>query len=337
MLKRAGLVVVGLLCLLALMPATAPVQLSYVYSGSMEPTIHQYDGYLLVPASDVDVGDIVTFWSPERNSYTTHRIVGQSEHGFITKGDANPSTDQAGGASYVRPDEIRGRVLAIHGNPVVIPGLGHAVRFIQAHRIQITSLLGLVLLLGGLRERTPTRPSRSVPRVRDVLWPIFAVAVISAIGLQFIGGHTEQLTYVALDSGASGPNRLTVGEPTTETLVINRSTVPLTAYMVSADGMAITNQTRNASTITVSVRIPPPSQTGVVTTSVTVNRYVTVLPIGVIRRLHRIHPLLAGSATVGVIMFPIMIAMFVGIDGKRPVRSVESRSVRALKRRWREL
>lgn len=337
MLKRAGFLIVGLVCLLVITPAVAPVQLSYVYSGSMEPTIEQFDGYVLIRTADANVGDIVTFWSSERDTYVTHRITGRSNQGFITKGDANPTTDQAAGSPYVDREDIRGRVLTLRGSPVLVPGLGEFARFVRTHRAPIAGLLGSALLAALLRGRTASRPSRSVPRVRDVLWPVFVVAVISAIGLQFAGAQTKQMTYVALSSETDGPNRLTVGEAGTDSFTINRSELPMTAYVVSADRMTITNQTRNDSTITVSVRIPPPTHTGVVTTTVTVNRYVTVLPMGIIRRLHGIHPFLAGATTVGVTMLPLVVLVTLAIDGKQPIRSVESSSMRMLKRRWREL
>lgn len=337
MLKRASFLIAGLACLLVITPAAAPLQLSYVYSDSMEPTIERSDGYVLIRTGDASVGDIVTFWSSERGSYVTHRITGRSDQGFITKGDANPTTDQAAGSPYVGRDDIRGRVLTVRGTPVLVPRLGEFAQSVRTHRAPIVGLLGSALLAGLLRGRTASRPSRSVPRVRDVLWPVFVVAVISAVGLQFVGGHTKQVTYVALSSETDEPNRLTVGEAGTDSFTINQSKPPMTTHVVSTDRMTITNQTRNASTITVSVRIPPPTQTGVVTTTVTVNRYVTVLPTSIIHRLHGIHPLLAGSTTVGVAMLPIVILATVGIDGKRPIRSVESPSIRMLKRRWREL
>lgn len=336
-MKRAGFLVVGLICLLVITPAVAPVQLSYVYSDSMEPTIEQSDGYVLIRTADVSVGDIVTYWSAERSSYVTHRITGRSDQGFITKGDANPTTDQAAGSPYVDRDDIRGRVLTVREKPVLVPRLGELARFVRAHRAPIAGLLGSVLLAGLLRGRTASRPSRSVLRVRDVLWPVFVVAVISAVGLQFVGGHTNQVTYVALSSETEGPNRLTVGEAGTDSFTVDRSKLPMTTHAVSTDGMTITNRTQNASTITVSVRIPPPTHTGVVTTTVTVNRYVTVLPTGIVHRLHGIHPLLAGATTVGTVMLPLVALAAAAIDGKRPIRSVESPSIRTLKRRWREL
>jgi signal peptidase len=337
MSKRVGFAVVGLLCLLAIAPATAPVQLSYVYSDSMEPTIAQHDGYVLVPAGDVGTDDVVTFWSSDRDAYVTHRIVGESTRGFITKGDNNPTTDQAAGVSHVRQDDIVGQVLTVRGDPLVVPELGHAVQFVRANQLPIAALLAVALAAGLLRGRTVSQSPRSIPRARNLLWPVFAVAVVSAAGLQFGGGHTEQFRYVAVDSHADGPQRIAVGEARTESVTINRSGLPLTEYVVSADGMTITDQRRNATAINVTYRIPPPTETGVVTANVHVTRYAAVLPPGIIRGLHGITPLLAATATVLTAMLPIALGAALGIDGKRPLRPAKHRWLRTLERRWREL
>lgn len=336
MLKRAGLVLVGLACLLAITPAAAPVQLAYVYSDSMEPTIGQYDGYVLHPAGDVATGDVVTFWSAERDAHVTHRVVGETANGFTTKGDGNPTTDQATGHPPVRREAIVGEVLTVLGKPVVVPGLGHGVRFIHEHRGLVAGLLGLALAASLLR-RPSARPSRSVPRARGVLRLLFAIALVSTVGLQFVGGTTERLTYVAVASGAGGGNTLTVGEPSTDSVVVNQSSLPLTTAAVSADGATITNTSRNGSAIIASLRVPPPTRTGVVTTEVHVNHYVSVLPAGLIRRLHAVHPLLAAIATTVVTMAPVALAGLFAVDGRQPVRTVESRWRRTFERLWREL
>lgn len=337
MLKRAGLVLVGLACLLTIVPAAAPVQFAYVYSDSMEPTIGQSDGFVLVPAGEVTTGDVVTFRSTERDAYVTHRVVGRTESGFTTKGDNNPTTDQAAGYATVRRDDITGKVLTVSGTPVVVPGFGHAVRFIESHRPLVIGLLGIVLIAGFLHGRTPTRPSRSVHRVRGLLWPIFAVALVSAVGFQAAGGVTEQLTYVAVESQVGGANTITVGEPKTDSVAVERSTLPLTTEVIGAEGMTVTSETRNDSTITASLRVPPPTRTGVVTTEVHVRRYVTVLPPAVIRRLHALHPLLAAAVTAALAMSPIALVTLLTVDGKRPIRSVDGRFQRTIERRWREL
>ncbi|HWQ16619.1 MAG TPA: signal peptidase I [Sulfolobales archaeon] len=65
-----------------------------VISGSMEPTISMGDIALVVKIrnpSEVRVGDIIAFWN--ENQIVIHRVVGITENGFITKGDALPSPD----------------------------------------------------------------------------------------------------------------------------------------------------------------------------------------------------------------------------------------------------
>lgn len=336
MLKRAGLLLAGLACALVIAPAASPVQLAYVYSDSMEPTIGQSDGFVLLPAGEVQRGDIVTFRSESRDAYVTHRVVGRTENGFTTKGDNNPTTDQAAGYPAVQRDDIVGKVLNLQGDPLVVPGLGSAVRFIHGHRGFVAALLGIALVGGFLRQRTPSRPSRSVPRVRSVLWPIFAIALVSSVAFQLTGGTSKQLTYVAVESDIGGANTLRVGESTTDSVVINQSTIPLTTAVISAEGMTITNTSGNESTVTATLRVPPPTRPGVVTTEVHVSRYLTVLPPAVIQRLHGIHPLVAAIATAVTALGPIALTGFLVIDGKRPIRSVESRWQRLLRRRWRE-
>lgn len=337
MLKRAGLVLVGLACLLAIVPAAAPVQFAYVYSDSMEPTIGQSDGFVLVPAGAVTTGDVVTYWSTERDAYVTHRVVGETADGFLTKGDNNPTTDQSAGHAAVQRDAITGKVLTVAGTPVVGPGLGHGARFIERHRPLVVGLLGIVLLAALLHERSPARPSRPVLHVRGLLWPIFAIALVSAVGFQAAGGTTEELTYVAVESQVGGTNTITVGESRTDTVVIERSNLPLTTAVIGVEGMTITNETWNESTVTASLRVPPPTRTGEVTTEVHVNRYVTVLPPPLIRRLHALHPLLAAISTAAIAMSPIGLATLLVFDVKQPIRSVEGRLQRTLRRRWREL
>ncbi|WP_020221366.1 signal peptidase I, partial [Halarchaeum acidiphilum] len=133
MIRTAALAVLLVLAGLVAAPAGSPVQVSYVYSESMSPTIGVGDGYVLVPAGHVSTGDIVTFWSGTRGAYTTHRIVDETADGFRTKGDHNAVADQAAGYPSVSRDAIVGRVLTWRGSPLVIPHLGSAVRFVHEH------------------------------------------------------------------------------------------------------------------------------------------------------------------------------------------------------------
>jgi len=75
-----------------------PVLLGFVTSESMEPTLETGDGFVAVPAAltgPVEEGDVVTFRAEEiqGGGLTTHRVVDETDRGYITRGDANPFTD----------------------------------------------------------------------------------------------------------------------------------------------------------------------------------------------------------------------------------------------------
>ena len=105
LVEWVGLVLLALLVLALLSLTVGPLVLPYkaltVLSGSMEPTIHVGAVVIDTPvsASDVKVGDIITFQRPDRqNELVTHRVI-QIETGpngqkqWITKGDANNVAD----------------------------------------------------------------------------------------------------------------------------------------------------------------------------------------------------------------------------------------------------
>lgn len=100
-----------------------------VLSGSMEPALQVGSVvWVDVRKTEAGIGDAVTF---ERDGRTvTHRIVGKTEKGYLTKGDANREAD----SSPVESGEVVGTVV-FH-----LPYLGYGVLWLQRYRI---------LLLGG--------------------------------------------------------------------------------------------------------------------------------------------------------------------------------------------
>lgn len=75
-----------------------------VVSGSMEPTIQTGDLIIInQKEKDYKEGNIVTFIDVN-GSFVTHRIVGMTSNGYLTKGDANKSVDPG----YVRKEKIVG-------------------------------------------------------------------------------------------------------------------------------------------------------------------------------------------------------------------------------------
>ncbi|MFB6096907.1 MAG: signal peptidase I [Haloferacaceae archaeon] len=321
MLRSVGLVGVLVLLLVATAPTGAPVQLSYVYSDSMEPTIGVNDGYVVVPA-----GDVVTFWSPERDAYVTHRVVRETDDGFVTKGDNNPSTDQAAGYPPVSRDQVQGRVLTVRGEPFVIPALGAAVAFVRANA---SVLLALVFAGGALlRLRTSVaRPSRDVVRVRDLALVVFLVGFGVAAGFPVYASTSQDVSVVAVDSPAvaAGPSAVLVGSTADVRYEIRQPAHPLTTRVVAVDGATVTGTTRTATNLTVTATVPPRSETGPVPIHVTVAQYPSVLPTPTLTRLHGIHPLAAGVVTAATIFAPLWLLFRLAVDGAEPLRRSRSR------------
>jgi len=110
--RLVGLLVGGvLLALIAGNLLGTPVVLSFVETGSMEPTIQTGDGFVVLPPAvtgDVSAGDVVVFDARELEGggLTTHRIVNETDDGYITQGDANPFTDQDDSEPPVSDDQI---------------------------------------------------------------------------------------------------------------------------------------------------------------------------------------------------------------------------------------
>lgn len=78
-----------------------------VATGSMEPNIGKNDIIIVKKDNDYEVNDIVTFKS--EGNYITHRIVDINDSVFITKGDANNTSDKP-----INRSEVIGRVIKIY-------------------------------------------------------------------------------------------------------------------------------------------------------------------------------------------------------------------------------
>jgi len=115
-----------------------------VISGSMEPAIRTGSIVIVRPIMPdaIQTGDIIMFFSPDRKSLTTHRVVGvESDSGlrFSTKGDANKNADM----NAVEPGQVVGTV--VHS----IPYLGLLVQFIKTPLGFIVFLLIPAVILIG--------------------------------------------------------------------------------------------------------------------------------------------------------------------------------------------
>lgn len=102
-----------------------------VISGSMSPTIEVDDMVIIHRQASYECGDIIMY--KDGKSFVTHRVVEVTENGYITKGDANNTTDQP-----ISADRAVGKTV------LVIPKVGRFSAVAQ------TPLGMCVLVLVGL-------------------------------------------------------------------------------------------------------------------------------------------------------------------------------------------
>lgn len=114
-----------------LQPAVFGYSSAVVVSGSMADTINVNDLVIVKEQSEYEIGDIISFESD--GSVVTHRIVGEENGAFITKGDANNTEDK----NAVSGDKIIGRVA------LIVPRVGSVIGFFQTQ-------LGMALMAAAL-------------------------------------------------------------------------------------------------------------------------------------------------------------------------------------------
>jgi signal peptidase len=100
---------------------TKAIFFTAVVSGSMVPTFNRDD---LVLMQDIDhrykAGDIIFFVPKELATPYTHRIIGISEKGIRTRGDATTQSDWW----ILKDEDILGKAVTLNGKPIVIKGYG---------------------------------------------------------------------------------------------------------------------------------------------------------------------------------------------------------------------
>lgn len=125
----------------------------------MEPTVTQQDAFVVGPALTVNQGDVIVFdQSDTRSGFqepTVHRVVGQTDRGYITKGDANPTTDQKAGSPPVTEDQILGKVVTLGGTLLIVSDISRPLQLVSENARIVVPLL-LVLFLYPLIGREDT-------------------------------------------------------------------------------------------------------------------------------------------------------------------------------------
>lgn len=339
-----------------------PALLAFVETGSMEPTLNAGDGFVAIPAAvagDVETGDVVVFQSESVHGgeLTTHRVVSVRDGGYVTRGDANPFTDQSRGEPPVTDGQIKAVALQVNGEVVRIPNLGTGVAALQSSMGTLEGWLGLVfdvrrlgsqelayLLFGagvaiyvasfrfvdGAGRDRAARRSRD--RDRDGVFAtktVIAVAVgvllvVTTLAMVLPAGTT---TYdiVSSESDAPRPDVIPAGGSSELAYPVhNGGYLPVVSFLEpSSPGVELDRQrfylgANETGNATLTLHAPP--ETGLYHRSVTEHRYIVVLPPSVIDGLYEVHPwlpYLAVDTVVGTLLVALGLALSGGSDTVR--------------------
>jgi len=342
-----------------------PVFLSYAESGSMEPTIDEGDGFVTIPAaisSDVETGDVVVFEAQEIDDggLTTHRVVGETDAGYVTRGDANVVTDQDGGEPPVTDGQVVATVVQIDGTVLTIPHLGTAVEGVRggvdATQIRLASLLGTSVLLGSgglsllllviglgslalvvlgdrrsaitrIRSRSRSRPGQFDAR-RVVLGLCLLIAAVTVLTIVAMSA-TVETGVVSAEQDSDAPGVIEAGDSENRTFELrNDGFLPIvTAIEPASDGIAVDEEAttlHRGESINTTASVTAPPETGYYVRSFAEHRYFAVLPPPVIAELHAIHPWVATAGVAGtvaaVVTLPFALLYGTGRIRTRPGR-----------------
>lgn len=351
-----------------------PVLLGFVETGSMAPTLSPGDGFIAVPEfvmGPVEEGDVVVFRAETLHGggLTTHRVVGETDGGYITKGDANPVTDQDSGEPPVDRDQIVAESLQVGGTVIVVPNLGLPVTVVNdvlstvqrklAVALGTRALLGsqgiayLLFAIGVLsyivsavlasgrrpRERRAGRQT-GILDSRLVIVSLTAFLLLMVTASMVVPSGPETFDFVSSQSDSPGASVITAGGSENVTYVVpSNGLVPTIVYLKpGSKGIEISprrlylgsNERRNA---TVTLSAPP--ETGTYERTLVEHRYIALLPRSTIKALYSHHP------WTPIVVINVLIGLgFAGtalaVIGWGPIRvdSRHQRSFVARLRRW---
>jgi len=351
-----------------------PILLGFVETGSMAPTLDPGDGFIAVPTAlsgEISEGDVIVFEAKEvgGGGLTTHRVIGVTDEGYITKGDANPVTDQDGAEPPVQRGQIKATALQVGGEVVVIPKLGVAVVTVQEaitgvqQRLAVVtgtrSLLGtrgLAYLLFGIgvmayaasvlfarddgRKRRERARDDGTVDYRALLVGLTVVLVAVTTAGMTLGGGTQEFPVVSSSSDAPGVGVIPAGERENVTYTVpGAGYVPAVVFLepgsdridVAPSELYVPPGEHANATVT----IHAPESTGNYPQYLTEHRYPGVLPRETIRALYRIHPW-APIVAIDALLAVGFLGLGAALLGTRPirVRARESPSLAERVRRW---
>ncbi|WP_435066316.1 signal peptidase I [Halobaculum sp. EA56] len=305
-----------------------PILLSYVETGSMQPTLEAGDGFIAVPkplAAPVEEGDVIVFEAEriQGGGLTTHRVVDITDQGYITKGDNNPFTDQSNGEPPVKPAQVVAIAWSLNGKVVVIPYLGIVFDSVQSvlgtFQGFLATVLGTGIFLGtkglaylffvcsliwyviaewrdkGRRDVSRTREQQNGIDIRIII-AIFALLIVVGANTAMIGpSGTDKFSVVSAEFESERPLVIPAGESTQIRYPVGSGgVIPHIVFLEpGSEGVTIEPQelqVRSRSVANATVKLQAPPEIGYYPRYVVKHHYLALLPLPIIRALYQLHP-----------------------------------------------
>ncbi len=311
-----------------------PVLLSYVTSDSMAPTLNRGDLFLINPLAEAKPDDIIVF--NLNGHWTVHRVVAETDGGYITKGDHNIATDQQGGStSVVKRESVAGVVPVLLGIPVKIPGIGNYIQRLSGTGMNILlavfMIIGGAVLLTGKGERR--KKERKVYRLRyKTLYVAVSTVSIAMLLLSVIATWgTIGFNYASTVAGGQRDGwYLPESEFDKQFEVKNNALFPL-IYLFSSDSERVELQYESkilsaGEKAELGVHVKVPSETRIYYDEIEVHAYPLILPSNFIIRMYDLNPFLP------LVAFAVEFAMVLGVI-YYATRAGEEEVIRFIKRR----
>jgi len=328
-----------------------PSPISFVETDSMEPQLEPGDGFIGIPrplAGDIEQGDVITFEAQAvgGGGLTTHRIAGETEEGYITKGDANPFNDTSAGEPPVTESQIKLVVIQINGDILVIPNVGRITGAIEGLITAVISaiglgsisagnpgivigLIGLILVVGSIlydivtddNVRTTSRSTRRGGMIDSRLLLLILLLVLSLplLSVSMLPSGTDELTILSSERPSpDDPSIIETGNYSEANATIeNSQPFPMVIIVEpGSEGIEVFDQVLPAAsgeTVTTRTRVWAPEETGRYVRSRSVSYYIHVLPVSWIAFLHNIHPVVALGTTTGLILLPVAVGFLLTV------------------------
>lgn len=352
-----------------------PILLGFVETGSMSPTLEAGDGFVPVPplfAGDISEGDVITYNAQEfeGGGLTTHRVVDVTDEGYITKGDANPFTDQDSDEPPVTDAQVQAVALQVNGEVVRIPHLGTVALMLQGvvaaiigfvtgvlgigsptgggvGRVMVglgVGLLVLSIVLGGRSDRRDGSRSRSRNEVISAwlaLGVILLLITVPVVASMALPSGTDETIIVTSESPSEDPTVIEVeSSQDTEYTASNNGFLPrLFVLDPASDGVTVEESVLAVSRgdeVSTTVTLHAADETGTSVRVLSQQQYIQMLPPSVIVALHRIHPFVAmGAITLAIAALVTLV--FVLAVGLQPISNRDTSreaSILTTVRRW---